>query len=46
MKTTRSKYYNASRSSLPFEDGMGKVAHSDIVDEQEETAVLVGIITP
>ena len=46
MKTTRSKYYNASRSSLPFEDGMGKVAHSDFVGEQEETAVLVGIITP
>ena len=46
MKTTRSKYYNASRSSLPFEDGMGKVAHSDIVGEQEETAVLVGIIAP
>ena len=46
MKTTRSKYYNASRSSLPFEDGMGKVAHSDIVGEQEETAVLVGILTP
>ena len=46
MKTTRSKYYNASRSSLPFEDGMGKVAHSDIVGEQEETAILVGIITP
>lgn len=46
MKTTRSKYYNASRSNLPFEDGMGKVAHSDIVGEQEETAILVGIITP
>ena len=46
MKTTRSKYYNASRSSLTFEDGMGKVAHSDIVGEQEETAILVGIITP
>ena len=46
MKTTRSKYYNASRSSLPFEDGMGKVAHSDIVGEAEETAILVGIITP
>ena len=46
MKTTRSKYYNASRSSLPFEDGMGKVAHSDIVGEQEETSILVGIITP
>ena len=25
---------------------MGKVAHSDIVGEQEETAILVGIITP
>ena len=46
MKTTRSKYYNASRSSLPFEDGIGKVAHSDIAGEQEETAILVGIITP
>ena len=46
MKTTRSKYYNASRSSLPFEDGMGKVDHSDIVGETEETAILVGIITP
>ena len=46
MKTTRSKYYNASRSSLPFEDGMVKVAHSDIAGEQEETAILVGIITP
>ena len=46
MKTTRSKYYNASRSSLPFEDGMGKVAHSDIVGKTEETAILVGIITP
>ena len=46
MKTTRSKYYNASRSSLPFEDGMGKVAHSDIVGDTEETAILVGIITP
>ncbi len=46
MKTTRSKYYNASRSSLPFEDGMGREAHSDIVEITEETAVLVGIITP
>ena len=46
MKTTRSKYYNSSRSSLPFEDGMGKVQHSDIVGESEETAILVGIITP
>ena len=46
MKTTRSKYYNSSRSSLPFEDGMGKIQHSDIVGESEETAILVGIITP
>ena len=46
MKTTRSKYYNSSRSSLPFEDGMDKVQHSDIVGESEETAILVGIITP
>lgn len=46
MKTTRSKYYNSSRSSLPFEDGMGKVQHSDITGESEETAILVGIITP
>ncbi len=46
MKTTRSKYYNASRSSLPFEDGMGREAHSYITESEEETAVLVGIITP
>lgn len=46
MKTTRSKYYNASRSSLPFEDGMGREAHSNIAETEEETAVLVGIITP
>lgn len=46
MKTTRSKYYNSSRSSLPFEDGMGKVLSSDITGETEETAILVGIITP
>lgn len=46
MKTTRSKYYNASRSSLPFEDGMGREAHSKIAETEEETAILVGIITP
>ena len=46
MKTTRSKYYNASRSSLPFEDGMGREAHSNMAETEEETAVLVGIITP
>ena len=46
MKTSRSKYYNASRSSLPFEDGMGKVVSADVTGAQEETAVLVGIVTP
>ena len=45
MKTSRSKYYNASRSSLPFEDGMGKVVSADVTGAQEETAVLVGIVT-
>lgn len=46
MKTTRSKYHNASRSSLPFEDGIGKVAGACADASDEETAVLVGIITP
>ena len=46
MKTTRSKYYNSSRSSLPFEDGMTGVKYHNIVDESPETAVLVGLITP
>ncbi len=46
MKTTRSKYYNSSRSSLPFEDGMTGVKYHNIVDDSPETAVLVGLITP
>lgn len=46
MKTSRSKYYNASRSSLPFEDGMGNVTRANLADVECETAVLVGIITP
>lgn len=46
MKTSRSKYYNASRSSLPFEDGMGNVTRANQADVECETAVLVGIITP
>ena len=46
MKTSRSKYYNASRSSLPFEDGMGNVTRANMADVECETAVLVGIITP
>lgn len=46
MKTTRSKYHNASRSSLPFEDGIGKVAGTCADSSDGETAVLVGIITP
>lgn len=46
MRTTRSKYYNASRSSLPFEDGMSRVAHGNLTEDTEETAILVGIITP
>ena len=46
MKTTRSKYYNSSRSSLPFEDGMTSVKYHNIVDDSPETAILVGLITP
>lgn len=46
MKTTRSKYYNSSRSSLPFEDGMTGIKYHNIVDDSPETAVLVGLITP
>lgn len=46
MKTTRSKYYNSSRSSLPFEDGMTGVKYHNIADDSPETAVLVGLITP
>lgn len=46
MKTSRSKHYNSSRSSLPFEDGMTSTKFHNIVDDSPETAVLVGLITP
>ena len=46
MKTSRSKHYNSSRSSLPFEDGMTNVKYHNVVDDSPETAVLVGLITP
>ena len=46
MKTSRSKHYNSSRSSLPFEDGMTSVKFHNVVDDSPETAVLVGLITP
>jgi len=46
MKTSRSKHYNSSRSSLPFEDGMSKVVSHSMAEEVQETAVLVGLITP
>ena len=46
MRTSRSKHYNSSRSSLPFEDGMTNVKFHNVVDDSPETAVLVGLITP
>ena len=46
MRTSRSKHYNSSRSSLPFEDGMTGTKFHNIVDDSPETAVLVGLITP
>ena len=46
MKTSRSKHYNSSRSSLPFEDGISKVMSSTPTETQEETCVLVGLVTP
>ena len=46
MRTSRSKHYNSSRSSLPFEDGMTSVKYHNVVDDSPETAVLVGLITP
>ena len=46
MKTSRSKHYNSSRSSLPFEDGMTSTKFHNVIDDSPETAVLVGIITP
>ena len=46
MKTSRSKHYNSSRSSLPFEDGLSKVSALNAIEAVQETAILVGIITP
>ena len=46
MKTSRSKHYNSSRSSLPFEEGMSSVKFHNVIDDSPETAVLVGLITP
>ena len=46
MKTSRSKHYNSSRSSLPFEEGMTGTKFHNVIDDSPETAVLVGIITP
>ena len=46
MKTSRSKHYNSSRSSLPFEDGLSKVSAVNAIEAVQETAILVGIITP
>ena len=46
MRTSRSKHYNSSRSSLPFEDGLTGTKFHNVVDDSPETAVLVGLITP
>lgn len=46
MKTSRSKHYNSSRSSLPFEDGLSKVSAVNAIEAVQETAILVGIVTP
>ena len=46
MRTSRSKHYNSSRSSLPFEEGMTSTKYHNVVDDSPETAVLVGLITP
>jgi GTP-binding protein HflX len=46
LKTSRSKHYNSSRSSLPFEDGLSKVSAVNAIEAVQETAILVGIITP
>ena len=46
MKTSRSKHYNSSRSSLPFEDGMTSVKFHNEIETRPERAVLVGLITP
>ena len=46
MRTSRSKHYNSSRSSLPFEDGMSDVKFHNVVETRPERAILVGLITP
>lgn len=46
MKTSRSKHYNSSRSSLPFEDGMTSVKYHNVIETGPEKAILVGLITP
>ncbi len=46
MRTSHSKHYNSSRSSLPFEEGMTGTKFHNVVDDSPETAVLVGLITP
>lgn len=46
MRTSRSKHYNSSRSSLPFEEGMTGTKFHNVIDDSPETAVLVGLITP
>lgn len=46
MKTSRSKHYNSSRSSLPFQEGMSEVKFHNVMDDSPERALLVGLITP
>ena len=47
MKTTRSKYYNASRSSLSPETGKVSTVQSAAAEgDVQETAILVGLVTP
>ena len=47
MKTTRSKYYNASRSSLSPETGKVSTVQSVAAEgDVQETAILVGLVTP
>ena len=36
MKTSRSKHYNSSRSSLPFEDGMTGTKFPGVIDDRPE----------
>ena len=46
MKTSRSKHYNSSRSSLPFQEGMTDVKYHNVIETGPEKAILVGLITP